>query len=120
MAKIISYKDLTVWQKSIELVVLVYKFTSDFPREEVYGLVSQMRRCAVSIPSNIAEGWSRKNRKEFVNFVSISNGSASELETQLIISERLDLGSSVTRKRCYSLLNEIQKMLGAMSRSLRV
>lgn len=76
-----TYKDLIVWQKSIELVVEIYKITSLFPSEEKFGLVSQMRRCSVSISSNIAEGYARRNKKENANFVNISYGSATELET---------------------------------------
>lgn len=119
MTKLSSYKELIVWQKSIELVVLIYKLTSTFPREEIYGLISQLRRCAVSVPSNIAEGWSRKNRPEFINFLSISNGSAAELETQLIISKKLNFGDEIIRNKCFSLLEEVQKMLGTMGRNLR-
>lgn len=120
MTKISSFKGLLVWQKSIEMVVLVYKFTSDFPKVELYGLVSQMRRCAVSVPSNIAEGWSRKGRGEFVNSISIANGSAAELETQLILSEKLGFGDSKLRAQCMALLLEVQKMLGTMGRNLRM
>lgn len=84
-----DYKDLVVWQKSLELVKDVYKTTASFPTEERFGLISQMRRCAISIPSNIAEGSIRKTRKDFSNFVTIALGSATELETQLIIAKEL-------------------------------
>ena len=76
-----SYKDLKVWQKSIKLVVKIYKLTSLLPDEEKFGLISQMRRCSVSIPSNIAEGYARKNKKDNARFVSIAYVSATELET---------------------------------------
>ena len=76
-----SYQDLIVWQKSMDLVFEVYKLTSNFPKEEVYGLISQMRRCAVSIPSNIAEGSRRSSRKDYCNFVYTSYGLGAELET---------------------------------------
>ena len=84
-----DYKDLIVWQKAIDLATWIYSLTSRFPKEELYGIVSQMRRAAVSIPSNIAEGQSRQHKSEFIQFLSIAKGSLSELETQLIISGRL-------------------------------
>lgn len=84
-----SYKDLIVWQKSYELVKLVYSLTSDLPNNEQFGLVSQMRRCAISIPSNIAEGQQRNNVKEYRQFLGIAQGSAAELETQLLLCRDL-------------------------------
>lgn len=84
-----THKDLEIWQKGIELVERIYKLSSSFPKEEIYGLISQMRRAAVSYPSNIAEGAARSSRKEFIQFVYIALGSLSELETQTIISSRL-------------------------------
>ncbi len=86
-----SYKNLIVWQKSMDLVVAIYEITESFPKTEMYGLVSQMRRCAVSIPSNIAEGQRRVGRKDYCHFLSISFGSGSELETQIEIVKRLSL-----------------------------
>ncbi len=76
-----SYKELKVWKKSIDLVKEIYKITNKFPKEEIYVLVSQMRRAAISIPSNIAEGYKRKNLKEYIQFLSIAEASAAELET---------------------------------------
>jgi len=108
------YRELTVWQKSIELVVAVYHYTQAFPELERYGLTSQMRRSAVSIPSNIAEG-SRRRGKDTAHFLKISFGSASELETQLEISKRLDFGKLRERERCESLLSEILRMLNKMT-----
>ena len=84
-----DHKDLDVWKKSMDLVVLIYDLTSKFPSDERFGLTSQMRRAAVSIPSNIAEGAARKSNKEFLQFLSIALGSLSELETQYILSKRL-------------------------------
>jgi len=84
-----THKDLDVWRESIELVKEVYKVTAEFPKEELYNLTSQIRRCAVSIPSNIAEGAARKSKKEFINFLYVALGSCAELETQLIISKEL-------------------------------
>jgi four helix bundle protein len=84
-----THRNLDVWKNGIELVKKVYVATSEFPKEEIYGLVSQIRRSAVSIPSNIAEGSARNNTKEFIQFLCIALGSASELETQLIIAKEL-------------------------------
>lgn len=81
-----SYKDLIVWKKSFGLAVDVYKITAHFPKSELYGVISQMRRAAFSIPANIAEGQSRNHEKEFVQFLSIASGSAAELETFLLLS----------------------------------
>lgn len=106
-----SYRDLIVWQKSINLVVEIYRITSSFPSEEKFGLSSQMRRCSVSIPSNIAEGYARKNKKENAQFVNIAFGSATELETQIIISKKLCLVSESEWQLVESLLREILSML---------
>ena len=83
-----THKDLNVWNRSIELVITIYKVTKDFPKEETYGLISQMRRSAISVPSNIAEGAARQSKKEFRQFLYIASGSVSELETQLIICNK--------------------------------
>ncbi len=85
-----SYNDLIVWQKSMDLVVEVYKLVRNLPKEELYALSNQMRRAAVSVPSNIAEGQKRNSTKEFVQFLSFAKGSAAELQTQLLICNRLD------------------------------
>lgn len=87
--KIKTHKDLDLWKESIELVKKVYKITSNFPEKEVFGLISQIKRAAVSITSNIAEGAARNSRKEFIQFLYISLGSCAELDTQLIISKEL-------------------------------
>jgi four helix bundle protein len=109
-----SYRDLIVWQKAIELVVCIYTYTKKFPADEKFGLVSQMRRAAVSIPSNIAEG-SRRQGKYTVQFLTIAFGSASELETQLEMSNRLDYGKRTDRECCEKLLNEVLRMLNTMT-----
>ena len=106
-----THKDLTVWQKSISFVTDIYKATKSFPKEELFGLTSQMRRAAISIPSNIAEGHGRHSKKELVRFLSISLGSASELETQLIISKNLDFISEDESNQLLSYNEEIIKML---------
>jgi len=84
-----NHKDLDVWNKGVSLVTDIYKLTKNYPKDEVYGLVNQMRKAAVSIPSNIAEGASRNSDKEFIQFLYVALGSASELETQIIISRNL-------------------------------
>lgn len=111
-----SYKELIVWQRSIDLVKEVYAITRGFPRDETYGLTIQIRRAAVSIPSNIAEGYSRKNRKEFVQFLRISYGSSAELETQIIIAK--NLYPEINYQKTESLLTETQKMLNVIIRKL--
>jgi len=109
-----DYRELTVWQKSVDLVVCIYRYTREFPKEEVYGLTSQMRRAAVSIPSNIAEG-SRRRGNDLRHFLVIAYGSASELETQLEVSRRLEYGDASQRKTAEQLLNEILRMLNKMT-----
>lgn len=86
-----SYQQLKVWQKSIELVIEIYRPTKLYPKEELYGITSQSRRATVSIPSNIAEGYTRKHRQEYTQFIRIAFGSGAELETQLIIAKKLKL-----------------------------
>ena len=107
-----TYRELTVWQKAMDLVVLVYKFTAKFPAQEQYGLISQMRRAAVSIPSNIAEG-SRRRGKDTRNFL-IAFASGSELETQLEVGRRLGYGDSTVRVEAEGLLSEVMRMLNKM------
>lgn len=109
-----SYKDLVVWQKSIELVIMIYELVKMLPNEEMYNLSGQMRRAAVSIPSNIAEGQQRKSSKEFVNFLSIARGSKAELQTQLYICYKLQFFSKEQIKPALSLLSEIGKMLSKL------
>ena len=86
-----SYKDQFIWQKSKDLAVITYRLTNHFPKKEQYGLTSQINRCAISIPSNIAEGYGRKSTKEYIQFLHIALGSARELETQLIICQDINL-----------------------------
>ncbi len=117
--KIYSYKDLIVWQKAMSLVVKIYELTRKFPDSEIYGLISQMRRSAVSIPSNIAEGRRRSSRKDFRQFLVISYGSGSELETQIEIAKRLKFGNESNYAEVESLLSEIMRMLNKMLAGLR-
>lgn len=103
-----THKDLNVWKESMKLAKAVYLLTGDFPREEIYGLISQMRRAAVSIPSNIAEGAARNSRKEFVRFLYISLGSLAELETQMLLSEELGF---LKKDEVNGDIEQIRKML---------
>ena len=107
-----------MWQKSISLVTFVYKITKTFPSEELYGLSSQMRRSAVSIPSNIAEGSRRSTKKDFRHFLCIAFGSGAELETQLLIARNLGYGTEKEIVEIESLLNEIMKMLNTLRKSM--
>ena len=113
-----SHKDLKVWQKSIDHVVDIYVATRQFPQEELFGIVSQMRRAAVSIPSNIAEGYGRVYNKETIKFLSNALGSASELETQLIISKKLSFLSVDDAQRLLNQTEEILRMLSSLIKSL--
>ena len=108
-----SYKDLIVWQKSIELVIGIYKMTDKFPKSELYGLTSQIRRAAVSISSNIAEGYTRKHRLEYIQFLRIAFGSG-ELETQIIIAKKLNFSEIQEIDRIEKLLIEVMKMLNKL------
>lgn len=105
-----NYKQLKVWEKSIDLVVSIYEATAQFPKEEKYGLTSQMRRSAVSIPSNIAEGAGRNSDKEFCHFLSNAHGSSYELETQTVVSEKLSLLSKELSNDICAKISEVQKM----------
>ena len=114
MTYIKSYKELIVWQKAIKLVKEIFILTDKFPKSELYGLTSQMRRAAVSIPSNIAEGYGRKSSKEYVQFYSIGYGSALELETQVIISKELVFTPIENFAKVDLLLEEVSRMLNSM------
>lgn len=106
-----------VWQKSMELAIEVYKLTKDFPREEVYGLTSQIRRSAVSIPSNIAEGHGRLNRREFQQFLGIARGSTYELQTQLDLAKALQMAPSDLIENAMRLSQEIGRMIFSLLQS---
>ena len=97
-----NYRELIVWQKAMDLAVLVYRVTAGFPKEEIYGLRSQMRRAAVSIPSNIAEGQGRRTTDDFLRFLSVANGSLRELETQTLIAKRL---TYISEEECSEILD---------------
>jgi four helix bundle protein len=112
--KIESYEKLIVWQKSMELVIVVYALTKTFPKDETFGLTSQMRRASVSIPSNIAEGSRRGTRKDFRNFLFTAYGSGAELETQIKIAKRLSYGKENDYQQTEMLLNEVMRMLNKL------
>lgn len=113
-----SYKDLIVWQKAIALATEIYELTEKFPSSEKFGLASQMNRCAISIPSNIAEGSRRGSRKDFKNFLTIAFGSGAELETQITILKNLSFGKSLKTNSIEDLLSEVMKMLNSMRQRL--
>ena len=109
-----TYRDLKVWQRSIDLSVGIYQLTESFPASEIYGLTSQMRRAAVSIASNIAEGWGRRSRREYSKFVLVARGSNDELQTQLVIAERLGFGDPTLLTMSNATSNEIGGMLSGL------
>ena len=114
-----SYRDLLVWQKGIDLVVVTYRATTQFPKSETYGLISQIRRAATSIPANIAEGYGRGSRKDYAQFLFIAQGSLKELETHFIVSEKLAYLTSAQTERVLSQTDELGRMLGALIRKLK-
>lgn len=114
-----SYRSLTVWRRAMELNVAVYALTKTLPREETYGLSSQMRRAAVSVISNIAEGHGRGSDGELIRFLSIARGSAFEVEAQLLLCSEIDLGDRKLAMVCQGLCNEVSRMLQAAIRSLK-
>jgi len=118
MTKVVQYSDLGVWQKAMNLVEDIYRLTRTFPKEEQFGLVSQMRRAAVSIPSNIAEGYGRKATKAYINYLSISYGSLLELETQIQIGHRLQFLDLPTLDKLLVQTNEVGRMLNGLQQSL--
>lgn len=116
MAK--SFRELKVWNRAIDLTTLVYGLTGDFPKAEIYGLSSQMRRAAVSVASNIAEGSARGTRKDFKQFVTIARGSNCELQTQLVIAGRLGFSASDKIDAAEALSHEVGQMLSGLSKYL--
>jgi four helix bundle protein len=118
MGSINSFKDLEVWEKSVLFVTDIYQMTQNFPKEEIYGLTSQIRRAAVSIPSNISEGWARKSTKTYIQFLHISRGSLAEVQTQLVIAENLNYTDTKTTTIISEKADEIGKMLNGLINSL--
>ena len=119
MGEIKSYRDLEVWKKSIELVKKIYIATKDFPKDEVYGLVSQMRRAAVSVPSNIAEGKMRGHTNEFVQFLYVALGSGAELDTQLIIAKGMKYIGEEEANIILDEINHISRMIRNLIKALK-
>ena len=113
-----THKDLDVWKNSINFVTEIYKLTGNFPKEEIYCISNQMRRAAVSIPSNIAEGAGRKHNKEFIQFLHIAMGSSSELETQIFISKNLNYISEEQMNTILEKLYDIRKMLSGLLKAV--
>lgn len=114
-----SYRELLVWQKAMNLATLVYRLTESFPKREVYGLAAQLRRCGVSVPSNIAEGYGRGSRREYIQFLSIAQGSLRELETQIILAQKLNYSTSAQANRVLADAEVVGKLLGGLIRSLK-
>ena len=113
-----SYRDLVAWQKAMDMVEAVYRATKRFPQEEMYALTSQLRRAAVSVPSNIAEGQGRKSRKEFTRFLRIARGSLQETETQIMIATRLGYIKDSTQATLLNQCTEIARLLNGLTSSL--
>ncbi len=114
-----SHKDLDVWKEAIELAKTVYLVTQDYPKEEMFGLVSQMRRAGVSIASNIAEGAARQGNKEFLQFLYIAIGSASELDTQIEISKTTSMGDKEKLSEAQESVNRVARMIQGLIRSIK-
>lgn len=118
MSEFKSYQDLEVWQRAMKVAQEIYRVTASFPKEEKFGLTNQMRRAAVSIPSNLAEGYARTGPNEFLHFVSIALGSTAELETQIILSGELRFMDDNTKNDLLAQLSTTGKMLRGLQRSL--
>ena len=117
--KVKSYKDLNVWQKGLEIVEKIYNLTKTFPRYEVYGIASQMQRSAISIPSNIAEGFMRQHNKEYVQFLYVALGSCAELETQLIISQKMNYVKQESFNYLQEIIEHESRMLVNLIKALK-
>lgn len=109
-----GHRGLVAWQKAMELVTEIYRMTRDFPKDELYGLVSQLRRAAVSVPSNLAEGYGRNSRNEFHQFVGVARGSLAEVEMQIEIAKNLDYVSQESCSKLLSRIDEVGRLLTGM------
>lgn len=118
MGEIKSFRDLEIWKKGIELVKAIYALTDKFPHSEQYGLSSQMRRCAISIPSNVAEGFRRRHPKEFKQFLSIALGSLAELETQTVIAKELEYIGNTAENYILELMDHISRMIANLYKKI--
>lgn len=114
-----DFQNLTVWQRAMEMTVCIYELVKTFPKDELYGLTSQLRRAGVSVASNIAEGRGRGTDGEFRQFLNIAQGSTYEVQTQLLVAKRLKIGDAVLLRRAEALCVETSKMLGAFIQSLK-
>jgi four helix bundle protein len=114
-----TYRDLVVWQKSMSLVTQIYQITKTFPKEETYGLISQMRRCAVSIPSNIAEGYGRRSTDDYLRFLQIATSSLYEMQTQIEIALNLGYLLKSNFEKAYESSREIERMLSSLTRRIK-
>ena len=112
-----GFRDLIVWQRAVQMSVAIYQLTSDFPREEMYGLTSQLRRAGVSVASNIAEDWGRQSEGEYKHFLGMARGSNLEIQTQITIAAELGFTDDTKRKSVEGLSNEVSKMLVALMRT---
>ena len=119
MSVVKDYRDLTVWQKAMDLVETIYHTTAAFPKEETYGLTSQIRRAAVSIPSNIAEGNGRNTTRDYLHFLGMAYGSVEEVETQVLIAERLRYVDSSHSSSLVQMTTEIARLISGLMNSLR-
>jgi four helix bundle protein len=115
-----SFKELNAWQKAVGMTLTVYKLTGQFPASERFGLTDQLRRAAVSVASNIAEGYGRSTTGEYIQFLGHARGSNSEVETQLVIASALGLGDPSEMKKAESTCAEVSRLLGALIKSLRL
>jgi len=115
-----GFKDLIVWQKAYELALRIYKVTNDFPKQERYGLVSQMRSCAISVSANISEGYERKSKKQYLYFLNIAKGSLGELETYLLISKDLAYFNDEIWLKIEDLRKSALRLLRGLMKSLRL
>ena len=119
MGEIKTYRDLMVWQKSMGLVTEIYRMTKMLPKDEIYGLTAQMRRCAISIPSNIAEGYGRSSTNDYIRFLNITSGSLYELQTQIEIALNLKYVSQGDFDKLYEAGREIERMLSSLIKKIR-
>jgi four helix bundle protein len=113
-----SFRDLLVWQRAVQMSVAIYRLTANFPKEEVFGLTSQLRRSGVSVASNIAEGYGRSSTGEYKQFLGMARGSILEVQTQLVIARELDFGEVEALQRAVGLSEEVGKMLAAILKKL--
>jgi len=114
-----NYRDLVVWQRAMDLVEMIYRLSRSFPKDEIYGLVAQLRKAAVSVPANIAEGRGRHTTKEFLHFLSIASGSLVEMETHVLIAERLNYVEHQAASEAIELAAEVGRLANGLIRSLR-